>query len=885
MLCNLKFKLTLPTDLKNTMSNYNTPIIDRKIFFDNPLISGAKLSPNGKYITFIKPLDGTMNIWIKPIDAAFDNAYPITQDKTRPIRSYFWSRDSKYVLYVQDKGGDENFRVYAVDPDKCTKDNICDAIDLTPYEDIRAFIVSVPKKHEDRIFVGINDRDKAWHDYYAIDIATGKRTLILENKESLSGVSFDLDGNLRLASRSMADGGDEILKNTNKGFVKILESNLEESLNPIRFDKAGNVYFLSNVGDPDLAGLYSYNLDTDEMTFLESDPENEVDLENASFSSLTDEMIATIYVGDKKRIYWKNKSFETDYNYLKEKFPGSEISLTSTTKDEQLWIFYVNDDTDPGNAYLFDRTKKTIEFLYSPRPDLPSEHLVKMEAVRYNSLDGLSIPAYLTLPNTEKKTNLPAVLFVHGGPWARDYWGYNSYAQFLANRGYVVLQPNFRGSTGYGKKFLNAAINEWGQKMQDDLTAGARYLAQEGYADPKKIVIMGGSYGGYATLAGLTFTPDEYAAGVSIVGPSNLFTLLETIPPYWESARVMFHKRMGNPNTEEGRAQLKRQSPFFHAQNIKVPLLVAQGGNDPRVKKSESDQIVIAMRDLDLPVEYINFPDEGHGFAKPDNSMAFITVMEKFLAKHIGGRVQEDIPEKISTIIESVTVDINGLEMPAIVSDDIKNAALALPTKDTQTEKLNYQMNLDMQGQEMKFDIERNIEVDDDTISINDISRSPMGDMTDASVVHKENFKGLKRAIKQGPLEIDFEIAGNSISGKLSMQGQDQIIDLNFDNDFIMDGPGLDIYLSKLPLELDFQTGLRVFNSQGQKFQTYHFKVEGEEKVGLYNCYKCLLKSVDGPDKSQTLWIKTGDAAVLVQKESVIIEMGGAKMRMVLRDN
>jgi len=484
-------------------------------------------------------------------------------------------------------------------------------------------VYALPRSKPDVIYVGINDRDNAWHDCYEVNIATGKRTLLYKNEHKLSGFYFDTEGVLKLAGRSTEDGGSELMKIENAGIKSILSANLEESLSPVKFDKQGQVYLSSNVGQPDLIGLYLYHLETGEMTLIESDPEDQVDLQNASFSEITQELIATSYIGDKKRIYWKDSKHQSAYEYLKSEFPGAEISVTSMTKDETKFIFYVNNDTDPGTAFLFDRQTKHIEYLYTPRPELPSEHLAKMEPVRFPSIDGLEIPRYLTLPRVKTKTKLPAVLFIHGGPWARDYWGYNSFAQFLSNRGYATLQINFRGSTGFGKQFLNAAINQWGEKMQDDLTAGATYLIEQGIADPKKIAIAGGSYGGYATLAGLTFTPD--------VCPSNLFSLLDTIPPYWESARTMFHKRMGDPTTEEGKAQLRRQSPFFHAKNIKAPLMVAQGDNDPRVKTSESDQIVIAMRDLGLPVKYINFPDEGHGFANPENNMAFIVAMEKFL--------------------------------------------------------------------------------------------------------------------------------------------------------------------------------------------------------------------------------------------------------------
>ena len=642
-----------------------TPIIDREIFFGNPEISGGQISPDGQFISFIKPLNGVRNIWIKKRDDDFESAIPITEDKTRPIGGYFWSRDAQYVLYVQDKDGDENYHVYAVNPAEAIATNtIPEARDLTPMDEVRAFIYHLPKSNHNQIYVGINDRDKAWHDLYTVDIDSGDRKLVLENTINYSSLYFDLKDELRLASRSTADGGTELLKLAGESWDSIMGCTHEETLSPYRFHKDGRVYLISNVGDDiDLSTLYLLDLQTLTKEKIASDPEGEVDYGSMIYSDLREEMIGSSYTGDKKRLYWLDKDYEADYQFLQGKFDGAEVSFGSGTTDEQTYIVYASSDTDPGAAYLFDRDGRHVEFLYRPRPELPIEHLSKMQPVRYPSIDGLEIPAYLTLPKDYEGGKIPAIMFVHGGPWARDHWGYNSYAQFLSNRGYAVLQPNFRGSTGFGKKFLNAGNGAWGEAMQDDITAGTHYLINQGISDADQIGIMGGSYGGYATLAGLTFTPDTYACGVSIVGPSNLFTLLQSIPPYWESVREMFHIRLGHPDTPEGQEQLKRKSPFFHAKNIKVPLLVAQGDNDPRVKTAESDQIVVAMRDLGLPVEYVNFPDEGHGFANPDNSMAFLAVCEAFLAKHLGGRYQEDVPDRLKEIIDKVTVDIEALEL------------------------------------------------------------------------------------------------------------------------------------------------------------------------------------------------------------------------------
>lgn len=640
------------------------PLIDREILFGNPEISSARISPTGKYISFIKPYNGVSNIWVKNQGESFESARPVTADMGRPIRSYFWSRDEKYLLYVQDKGGDENFQVYAVDPDGTVDENtgVPTAKNITDLKGVRAIIMDVPKSNKNVMFVGLNDRDPAWHDLYEINITTGDRKLLLKNVDQFTGFYFNIDDELTLASSPDGNGGTNIFKKTENGFEKCYSCNVEESCYPVRGAKdKSKYYFVSNQGDADLTALGLLDLKNNSFEVLETDPEQQVDFGSAFFSDLTDELISTTYIGDKERIYWKDKTFQTDFDHFAREFPEAECSITSMTENQAMWIMYVNSDTDPGAAYLYKRDDKSIEFLYRPRPNLPTEHLTKMATVRYKSSDGLEISAYLSLPKGIKAENLPAVLVPHGGPWARDYWGYNSFAQFLANRGYAVLQANFRGSTGFGKAFLNAGNNEWGQLMQDDLTAGAEFLINEGIANPKKIGIMGGSYGGYATLAGLTFTPEVYAAGVSIVGPSNLFTLLETIPAYWESFRKVFHKRMGDPSTEEGKAQMKRQSPFFHAKNIKAPLLVAQGDNDPRVKTAESNQIVVAMRDLGLAVEYINFKDEGHGFANPNNNIAFLSVAEKFLAVHLGGRYQKEIPEHIKKIIIENMVDIHDV--------------------------------------------------------------------------------------------------------------------------------------------------------------------------------------------------------------------------------
>ncbi|HMO82153.1 MAG TPA: S9 family peptidase [Pyrinomonadaceae bacterium] len=636
------------------------PLIDREIFFDNPEYAGAQISPDGKYISFIKPFEGTMNVWVKGIKEPFTAARPLTNDK-RPVRGYFWSRDGKFILFVQDIGGDENFNVYAVDPAAKPAEGspVPAARNITAGTKIRAFINHVPESDPDVIYVGINDRDPAWHDLYKIKISTGERTLINENRDRLQDRLFDNTDKLRLAVRSAQNGDTEILRVEEDGkTTKIYDCNAFETCSLIRFHKDNRrVYMQTNKGDVDLIGLVLMDVATGKIEKVESDPLGKADLSGVSISTVTKEIVATSYYDDRLRTYWKDKKFQADHDYIKKRLGDREIGFNSSTSDESKWIVSTFSDVDPGTVWLFDRRSRDLTTLYQIREKLDRKALAPMTSIRYKSSDGLEIQAYLTLPKGVPAKNLPLVVNPHGGPWARNVWGYNTYAQFLANRGYAVLQPNFRASTGFGKRFLNAGNNEWGEKMQDDITWGVKHLVDQGIVDAKRVGIMGGSYGGYAALAGVTFTPDVYAASVAIVPPSNLQTLLDSIPPYWEAIRETFYKRMGDPRTPEGLAQMQRQSPHSHADKIKTPLMVVQGANDPRVKQRESDQIVVALRDRNYPVEYILAPDEGHGFARPVNNMAMIAAAEKFLAKHLGGRYQESMTPEVAKRLKEITVD------------------------------------------------------------------------------------------------------------------------------------------------------------------------------------------------------------------------------------
>ena len=655
------FALVLTTQAQT--SNLQ-PLIDRELFFGPPVIAGGQLSPAGKYMSFLKTFKGTMNVWVKDANAPFASAHALTADTLRPIRSYFWSRDGKYILYVQDKGGDENFNVYAVNPSEkpAAGQDIPTNRALTDYKGVRTIIYSIPKSDPDALYIGLNDRDKKWHDLYKLKISTGEKTLLRQNsdKDRITGWIFDWSDKLRLATRANEDGSNDLLRVDEKELAPIYHTGPFEEFDPYAFDKDNKQFYIAtNKGDDrDLKQLVLLDPVSMKETFVEKDPLNRVDFGDATFSDVTKSIINTSYTDEKERLYWKDKQFESDYKVIEKELPDLLLNFTSSTSDENLWLLNAYSDTDPGAAYLFDRKTKKLSFQYRPRPDIPIKSLAPMKAIKYKSSDGLEIPAYLVLPKGVEAKNLPMVAFPHGGPWGRDFWGYNSFAQFLANRGYAVLMPNFRASTGYGKKFLDAGNKQWGDKMQDDITWGIKYLISEGIVDAKHVGIMGGSYGGYATLAGVAFTPDLYAAAVSIVGPSNLITLLNSIPPYWESIRKVFYLRMGDPTTDDGKAQLTRQSPLTSVDKIKTPLLVAQGANDPRVNKAESEQIVNALRKRNFPVEYVLAPDEGHGFARPVNNMAMLAAAEKFLATYLGGRYQESMTPEVEKRLGEIKVDV-----------------------------------------------------------------------------------------------------------------------------------------------------------------------------------------------------------------------------------
>jgi dipeptidyl aminopeptidase/acylaminoacyl peptidase len=857
------------------------PLIDREAFFGDPEISRAQLSPDGRYIAFMKPLNGTRNIWVKGTAEPFSAARPITADTKRPIPGYFWTWDGKYILYEQDQGGDENYNVYAVNPkDKPSAGaKVPLARNLTGVKGVRTAIYDLPKTDPDVVYIGLNDRDKAWHDLYQVKISTGKRTLVRKNTDRIGSWQFDHQGVLRLAVRSAENGDTEILRVEAKATTKIYACNVLESCGPIQFHKDNRrVYLEDNRGDAvNLSRLALLDIATGKLEVVESDPQRRVDFGHAMFSE-GEELLGTFYTDDRERQYWKDQQYAADHVWLKKQLAGQEVAFGSRTRDERLYLVAAHADTEPGATYLFDRAQKKLTLQYRVYEKLDRAQLATTKPIRYRSSDRLEIPAYLTLPKGVPAKKLSLMVFPHGGPWSRDEWGYHPYWQFLANRGYAVLAPNFRGSAGYGKKFLDAGNGQWGERMQDDLTWGVKHLIAKGIADPKRVGIMGGSYGGYATLAGVAFTPDLYAAGVSLVGPSSLLTLLDSIPPYWEAGRKTMYRRMADPTTSEGKAKLARQSPLNSARKIKKPLMVVQGANDPRVKKAESDQIVVALRDRGFPVEYLVAPDEGHGFARPVNNQAFIAAAEKFLAAHLKGRYQAEMPAAIGKRLAEITVDPKTVVLAQKI-DPTAVGALVLAGSPSPG-KHRYRVTVTMGENTMKLERETEIKDQGGAWVVTDTAKTPMGEAVDVAVLERKTLSLMRRSVTQGPAKIELEVKGGKAVGKMNVGGKEKPVSVEVSGPLFADASGGTFCYAALPLKEGYATSFRNLDLMRQKVKVMRLKVVGTEKVtvpaGTYNAYKVEVTSSEG-DQTTMVWVAK-DARMPVKVIVSGSALGGATM-------
>lgn len=601
-------------------------------FFRNPEKSSYQISPDGKYYSYMAPYESRMNVFVQKIGE--DEAKRITEVTDRDIAGYTWANNER-ILYLKDNGGDENFALYGVNLDGSNP------MALTAFDSVRTQFIDDLEDQDEYIIVGLNKRDLRIFDPYRLNVTTGELTMLAENPGNISGWMTDHDGKLRVAITTDGVNTSVLYRDTEDSeWQALVTTNFRESLSPLffTFDNK-NLYVSSNLGR-DKAAIQVFDVEKKEaVETLYEHPD--VDVYSLNYSRKRKVLTSISYTTEKRQREFLDAEIKAWFDKLSAKLEGYEIGIGGSSTDETKLIVRTYSDRSLGAYYFYDITEDRLEKLEDVSPWINEDEMAEMQPVSYKSRDGLTINGYLTLPKGKEAKNLPVVVNVHGGPWVRDNWGYNKEVQFLANRGYAVLQMNYRGSTGYGRAFWEASFKQWGQAMQDDVSDGAKWLIAEGIADPKRVAIYGGSYGGYATLAGLTYSPELYACGVDYVGVSNLFTFMETIPPYWTQYLEMLYEMVGHPQKDS--AMLAAYSPSLNADKIVAPLFIAQGANDPRVKKSESDQMVEAMKARGVDVEYLVKDNEGHGFRNEENRFEFYRSMEAFLTKYIGdGETSEE---------------------------------------------------------------------------------------------------------------------------------------------------------------------------------------------------------------------------------------------------
>jgi dipeptidyl aminopeptidase/acylaminoacyl peptidase len=615
------------------------PLIPRKVFFGNPDKASVQISPDGAHISYLAPLDGVLNVWVAPTDNP-GAARAITHDTGRGIRYYEWAFTNSHILYIQDKNGDENWRLYSVNTTSGA------VLDLTPCEGVQARPMKGEPEFPEEIIIGLNNRNPQLHDLYRLNLTTGVMTLLLQNEGFMDFLIRD-DYQVGCAMRMTPEGGLDLLKPAPGGGWQPWDTIPAEDMlttGALGFDQTGQILFIKDSRGRNTSALMAQNFSTAEKVLLAENPL--ADVEDVLRHPTQKNIQAISFIYERKRWIILDEAITPDLDYLRSVADG-DVEVVSRTLDDRLWIVVYMVDDGPVRFYLYDRVNGQAHFLFTNRKELEGLPLAKMHPVTIQTSDRLDMVVYYSLPVGSDSNGdgipdqpLPMVISPHGGPWGRDYWGLNPWHQWLANRGYAVLSMNFRASTGFGKSFINAGNLQWGERIIGDQFDAVQWAIQQGIADPQRVGVCGGSFGGYSTLAALTFYPETYACGVDLFGPANLITLLESMPPYWKPMLEMFTTRVGDHRTEEGRALLKKHSPLTYVERICHPLLIGQGANDARVKQAESDQIVQAMQSKKIPVTYVLYPDEGHGFARPENNLSFNAISEVFLAKQLGGRFQ-----------------------------------------------------------------------------------------------------------------------------------------------------------------------------------------------------------------------------------------------------
>jgi dipeptidyl aminopeptidase/acylaminoacyl peptidase len=839
------------------------PLIDRGLFFADPETSGGQISPDGKFLAFRRPYKGVLNLWVKGMDQPFSAARPVTAGSKQPVQESFWTEDSRYLVYTQDQIGDDSVHAFVVDPAAVAGDaGVPAARDLTPAGKVTAQILALPEATPGVMILAINDRDPAAADVYRIDIASGKRQLLVRNGDHVIAWNTDLSGKVRLGQRLTADGGREILRVDKNRLTQIYSCGPFETCQPLRFHKDGRrVYLITNKGRPDLSRLVLLDVATALDDVVETDPEQKVDFGSADFSDATEELVATNYDAERLRTYPRDPEYRRAVDLVRAKVQDGDIHFVSSSEDGRYLLASIVSDVDPGATYLYDRESGKVDLLYRPRPKLPTQNLSAARHVTYDARDGTPIEAYLTVPKGAGCHDMPAVVLPHGGPWARDTWGYNAWAQFLANRGYLVLQPNFRGSTGYGKKFVNIGNRQWGTgTMQTDVTDGGLWLVEQKFANPKRLAIVGASYGGFAALSGAAFASDVWAAAVDILGASSIPSLMAGIPAGMEPLRRLFSARVGDPVDPEQLSVMRAQSPLYAAKKIRTPLLMVQGRDAP-TKQAEAEQIVATMRDGKQTVEYLLTDDQSQSARGQENRVATFAAVERFLAQHVGGRHQQDVPAPIAQRLAAITVDVRTLKAPTALA-----VAAVEPPRPTQQPNftgaalrpatLRYATKGEVKGQPVEgtstWTIASGTRARRPIWTIDEQSSTSVGAGKDTTVLDKKTLLPLGRTAQQGDAAVDLAFSGKEATGQLIRAGgQDQAVHASSDDggNLLTDGMPLNLALATLPLKVGYVTQVRSLATTTGKAQLNFVVVKDldslETPAGKFDAFRILVGPAD----------------------------------------
>ncbi len=844
------------------------PLLDRGQFFEDPVVSDVQISPDGRLFAFRAPFDGQLQLWISRRHLGVDSALRVSDG---PAESFVWSRDSQYLLFMRDGDGDENFHLFAVEADTTGGGVVRD---LTPDAGVRTRIYALPDSEPNVVVAGLNDRDPQAHDVYRINIATGERELVRINEAEVADWVTDLDGVPRVAVRYGPDGGTELLGVRGDTLIPAFGCSPDETCVPLRFHQANRrLYLVTDHGDRELTELVLFHPETFEIEPVDRDPEGRVEFGEAIFEPGSEKLVATVYHDDTTRIYAQDSVFAIDLEWLAERQAFGNLTLGSASVNDALWVLEVENDTNPGSFYLYNRWYDTVEPIAEAMPALSSSYLASTSWVTYRTSDGEDISALLTLPRGDSVGGLPAVLLPHDGPWNRDRLAFDPMVQFLANRGYAVLQPNFRGSRGFGKQFRAAGNRAWGTGvMQEDLTDGARFLVDRDIADPTRIGILGYGYGGYAALAGLVFSPDLFAAGAAIGAMADLSAYVSDVGLYDPFAVPLLHHALGNPDLPEDRTRLEALSPLREVSAVARPTLLVHGVNDPRVSVGQTERLVTALWSAGKDSEYLRVSGEGRRFRRASNRMAFAVALEVFFAEHLGGRVQQAMAQDLSGILADMTVDpgeplgtaalAQTAPLPTADGSVVEPATLVyrISTSDGgETELTRSVLPETLDGREIwriidstlvpvlsAFEFDSTQFLDESFEYEPELSGEMMAAADTVDVDRGSLLPVRRRTGGLSSMSVDF--SADRVTGEVFVADFVDDIDVPLEAPVYSDGLGLDLVIAGLPLTDGYETGLRSFDVQLAQVVPQMLSVTGTDQVdtpaGSFNVFRVTVNPV-----------------------------------------